>query len=68
MYKLGLEKAEEQESNIPLIIEKEREFQEKKKVPTSASLTRLKHLTVWITTNCGQFLKRWEYWTILLVS
>ena len=31
MYKLGLEKAEEQESNIPLIIEKEREFQEKKK-------------------------------------
>ena len=30
MYKLSLEKAEEQESNIPLIIEKEREFQEKK--------------------------------------
>ena len=19
-------------------------------------------LTVWITTNCGKFLKRWEYW------
>ena len=21
----------------------------------------LKHLTVWITTNCGKFFKRWEY-------
>ena len=28
---------------------------------TSASLTTLKHLTVWITTNCGKVLKRWEY-------
>ena len=23
---------------------------------------------VWITTNCGKFLKRWEYQTTLLVS
>ena len=23
------------------------------------------HLTVWITTNCGKFLKRWEYQTTL---
>ena len=29
--------------------------------PTSASLTMLKPLTVWITTNCGQFLKRRDY-------
>jgi len=28
---------------------------------TSASLTTLKVLTVWITTNCGKFLKRWAY-------
>ena len=28
---------------------------------TSALLTILKPLTVWITTNCGKFLKRWEY-------
>ena len=28
----------------------------------------LKPLTVWITTNCGQFLKRWEYKTTLPVS
>ena len=26
-------------------------------------LTMLKPLTVWITTNCGKFLKRWEYQT-----
>ena len=25
-----------------------------------------KPLTVWITTNCGKFLKRWEYQTTLL--
>ena len=28
------------------------------KICTSASLTVLKPLTVWITTNCGNFLKR----------
>ena len=28
----------------------------------------LKPLTVWIITNCGKFLKRWEYHTILSVS
>ena len=25
-------------------------------------------LTVWITTKCGKFFKRWEYQTILLAS
>ena len=29
----------------------------------SALLTMPKPLTVWITTNCGKFLKRWEYQT-----
>ena len=28
----------------------------------------LKLLTVWITTNCGKFLKRWEYQTTLPAS
>ena len=32
-----------------------------RKTCTSASLTVAKPLTVWITTNCGKFLKRWEY-------
>ena len=35
---------------------------------TSASLTTLRPFTVWITTNCGKFLKRWEYQTTLPVS
>ena len=30
-----------------------------------ASLTTLKPLTAWITTNCGKFFKRWEYLTTL---
>ena len=42
--------------NIHWITEKAREFQKK-----SASFTMLKPLTVWITTNCGKILKRWEY-------
>ena len=33
------------------------------KTSISASLTMLKPLTMWITTNCGKFLKRWEYQT-----
>ena len=43
-----------------------------KKIPEkhlfSALLTTLKPLTVWITTNCGKFLKRWEYQTTLPAS
>ena len=34
------------------------------KSSTSASLTMLKPLTAWTTTNCRKFLKRWEYQTI----
>ena len=28
----------------------------------------LKPLTMWITTSCGQFLKKWEYQTTIPVS
>ena len=52
--------------NIRWIIEKAREFQKKKLA--CASLTMLKPLTVWITTNCGKFFKRWEYQTTLCAS
>ena len=41
-------------------IEKAREF---RKTSTSALLTMPKLLTVWITANCGKFLKRWDYQT-----
>jgi len=58
----------DQTANIYWIIEKAREFLKKKKTSTSASLTTMKPLTVWITTNYGIFLKRWEYQTTLLAS
>jgi len=55
----------DQIANIHWIIEKAREFQN---TSTSVSLTMLESLTVWITTNGGKFLKRWEYQTTLPVS
>ena len=59
MLKLDLEKSKEPE--IHWIIEKAREFQ--KNTSTSASLSILKPLIVWITSNCGKFFKIWEYQT-----
>ena len=56
----------DQIANICWIIAKSREFQ--KILSTSASLTTLKPLTVWITANCGKFLKRWEYQTTFPAS
>ena len=50
----------EQIANIYWIIEKAREFQK-----NIYLLTTPKPLTVWITTNHGKFLKRWEYQTTL---
>ena len=47
-------------ANISWIIEKAREFQ---KNITSALLTTPNPLTMWLTINCGKFLKRWEYQT-----
>ena len=55
----------DQVANIHWNIEKARNS---RKTSTSALLTMLKPLTWWITTNCGKFLKRWEYQTILLAS
>ena len=44
----------DQIANIHWVTEKAREL---KKKSTSASLTMLRPLTVWITANCGKFLK-----------
>ena len=49
----------DQITNIHFIIEKENS----RKTSTFASLTMLKPLRVWITTNCGKFFKRWEHQT-----
>ena len=50
----------DQIANISWIIKKAREFQ---KYIYFSWLTIPEPLTVWITTNCGKFLKRWEYQT-----
>ena len=39
-----------------------------RKTSTSALLTVSKSLTVWITTSCGKFLKRWKYQITLPAS
>ena len=48
----------DQTANIHWITEKQ---ENSRKTPTSASLTTLKPLNVWITSICGKFLKRQEY-------
>ena len=56
MYKLGFREAEEPEINLPTFFgssTKQGSFRK-----TSALMTTLKALTVWITTNCGKFFKR----------
>ena len=50
-------------ANIHWIIEKAKEFQ-KSIYFCFIDLT----LTVWLTVNCGKFLKRWEYQTTLPAS
>jgi len=47
----------DQIANIHWIIERAKSF---RKISTSALLTTPKPLTVWITTNCGKFFKRWN--------
>ena len=66
MYKLDLEKAEEPEIKLPTSVGSWKKQVNYRKTSTFASLTMLKPLTVWITTNCGKFFKRWEYQTTLL--
>ena len=48
-----LEKAEEPEIKFPTSTESSEKQENFRKASTSASLTKLKPLTVWITTNCG---------------
>ena len=61
MFKLDLEKVEEPEIKLPTSIGSSKKQENSRKTSMSASLTMLKPLTVWITINCGKFIKRWEY-------
>ena len=60
MFKVDLEMAEEPEIKLPTSIGSSKKQKSSRKISTSAFLTTPKPLTVWITTNCGKFLKRWE--------
>ena len=55
----------DQIANIHGIIEKAREFQKNIYI---CFIDYAKALTMWITTNCGKYLKRWEYQTTLPAS
>ena len=68
MYKLDFEKAEESEIKLPTLIGPWRKQGTSRKTAASTSLTMLKPLTVWITRNCGKFLKGWMYQTTLTAS
>ena len=61
MFKLDPEKAEEPEIKLPTSAGSQKKQESSRKTSTSASLITLKLLTVWITTNCRKFLKRWEF-------
>ena len=63
MFKPDLEKAEGPEIKFPTSVGSSKKQEHSRKTSISALLTMPKSLTVWITTNCGQFLKRWEYQT-----
>ena len=64
---LDLEKAEELEIKLPTSPGSSKKQENSRKIFTSALLTMPKPLTVWITTNCVKFFKRWEYQTWVLV-
>ena len=63
MFKMDLEKAEEPEIKLPASTGSSKKQESSRKTSISALLTMPKHLTVWITINCGTFWKRWEYQT-----
>ena len=68
VFKLDLEKAEDPEIKLPTSAGSLKKWENSRKTSISALLTMPKPLTVWITTNCGKFLKRWEYQTSWPVS
>ena len=63
MFKLVLEKAEEPEIKLPTSAGSSKKQESSRKTSISGLLVMPKSLTVWITVNCGQFWKRWEYQT-----
>ena len=66
VFKLVLGKVEEPEIKLPTSTGSWKKEESSRK--TSGLSTMPKPLTVWITTNCVKFWKRWEYQTTWLAS
>ena len=58
----GFRKGRETRDKLPTSIGSLKKQESFRKTSTSALLTK-KPLTMWITTNCGKFFKKWEYQT-----
>ena len=68
IFKLDLEQAEESGIKFPTSAGSSKKQESSRKTSVSALLPMPKPLTVWITTNCGKFWKRWVYQTTLPAS
>ena len=62
------ERAEEPEIKLHTSVGSSKKQESSSKTSTSALLTMPKRLIVWITKNCGKFLKRWAHKTTLPAS
>ena len=67
MFKLDFEKAEEPDIKLPVSVGSYKKQENSRKTSTSALLTMLKPLTVWITTTV-ETLQEMEYQTTLPAS
>ena len=65
MYKVDFKKAEEPEIKLSTFSEPQKKQGNSKKHIYFCFTDYAKALTVWITTDYGKFLKRWEYHTSL---
>ena len=68
MFKLDSETPEEPEIQLPTSLGSHKKQECSGKTTTSAVLTTPQPLIVWITRNCGKYLKRWEHQTTLPAS
>ena len=68
MFKLDLEKAVEPEIKLLTSAGSSKMQESSRKPSIFALLTMPKPWTLWITTNCGKFLKRWKYQITLPAS
>ena len=62
MFKLDLEKAEEPEIKLLASFGSSKKPENSRKI-NYFCFTDCAKVFVWVTTNCGKLLKRWEYQT-----